>query len=210
MAPLSDIGSHITDIAEFLGGPALSVQGGRLSTTISTRPLPLANASGHGNTAVSTETGKVGNEDHASFSLQLESAPGTIEVSRVAFGHPNTLTFEVFCENGAASFEQRRTGEFLLSDASTAGPDNGFRQVLLGPDHPYLAGGLAMDTPGVGFGVNDSFAFQARAFLEEVAGFDESVSLPRCASFQEGLHNMNILAAVVESAGAGGKNVDLS
>lgn len=207
---LSDIGSHITDIAEFLGGPALGVRGGQLSTTISRRPLPLGIASGHGNTAVSNETGEVGNEDHASFSLQLESAPATIEVSRVAFGHPNTLTFEVFCENGAASFDQRRTGEFLLSDSSTAGPDNGFRQVLLGPSHPYIAGGLAMDTPSVGFGVNDSFAFQARAFLEEVAGFDELASLPRCASFQEGLHNMRILAAVVESAGAGGKNVVIS
>ncbi len=207
---LADIGSHITDIAEFLAGPALSVQGGRLSTVIATRPFPRGNASGHGNKDVSTERGDVGNEDHASFSLQLESAPATIEVSRVAYGHPNTLTFEVFCENGSASFDQRRTAEFLLADSTTAGPDNGFRHVLLGPEHPYISGGLAMDTPGVGFGVNDSFAFQARAFLDEVAGFSEDESLPRCASFHEGLHNMQVLAGVVESANAGGKTVVLS
>lgn len=207
---LSDVGSHITDIAEFLAGPALSVQGGRLATTIPERPLPLGNASGHGNTTVSNELGDVTNDDYAGFSLELSGAPATIEVSRVAYGHPNTLTFEVFCEKGAASFDQRRTGEFLLTDTSAAGPDNGFRQVLIGPAHPYIAGGLAMDTPSVGFGVNDSFAFQARAFLEEVSGFPESDSLPRCASFEDGLHNMAVLAAVVESSNAQGKKVVLS
>jgi predicted dehydrogenase len=81
---------------------------------------------------------------------------------------------------------------------------NGYRQVMLGPEHPYLASGLAMDAPGVGFGQNDAFAYQARAFLEEVAGIDEASSLPRCASFAHGLHNMELLAAVVESAASGG------
>ena len=53
-----------------------------------------------------------------------------------------------------------------------------------------------MDAPSVGFGQNDAFAYQARAFLEEVAGVDEASSLPRCATFDEGVHNMEILAAV--------------
>ena len=63
-----------------------------------------------------------------------------------------------------------------------------------------MAGGLAMDAPSVGFGQNDAFAYQARAFLEEVAGIDEAESLPRCATFDEGVHNMELLAAVAESA----------
>ena len=57
-----------------------------------------------------------------------------------------------------------------------------------------------MDAPSVGFGQNDAFAYQARAFLEEVAGIDEASSLPRCATFDEGVHNMELLAAVAESA----------
>ena len=61
-----------------------------------------------------------------------------------------------------------------------------------------------MDAPGVGIGQNDGFVFQARAFLEEVAGIDEADSLPRNASFDEGVHNMEILAAVAESAAKGG------
>ena len=66
-----------------------------------------------------------------------------------------------------------------------------------------------MDVSGVGFGQNEGFTFQARAFLEEVAGIDEERSLPRNASFDEGVHNMEILAAVAESAANDGKKVEL-
>ena len=61
-----------------------------------------------------------------------------------------------------------------------------------------------MDAPSVGFGQNDAFAYQARAFLEEVAGVDEASSLPRIATFDEGVHNMEVLAAVTSSAAGGG------
>ena len=66
-----------------------------------------------------------------------------------------------------------------------------------------------MDAPSVGFGQNDAFGYQARAFLEEVAGLDEASSLPRCATFDEGVHNMELLAAVAESALGSGKKVTL-
>jgi hypothetical protein len=66
-----------------------------------------------------------------------------------------------------------------------------------------------MDAPGVGVGQNDGFVFQARAFLDEVAGTDEANSLPRNASFDEGVHNMEVLAAVAESAANGGATVEV-
>ncbi len=97
--------------------------------------------------------------------------------------------------------------QLFLNDGS--GNENGYRQVILGPDHPYIAGGLAMDAPEVGFGQNDAFAYQARAFLEEVAGLSEAASLPRCATFDEGVHNMELLAAVTESALNNGKKITL-
>jgi predicted dehydrogenase len=207
---LSDIGSHIADVAEFVGGRALSLQGGRLSTVISQRPLPLGAVTGHDHTAVSDVFEDVENEDYAAFSLELPQGSASIEVSRVARGHANTLTFEVFCENGAARFDQRSTGQFELFDNTADAANNGYRRVLLGPQHPYVAGGLAMDAPSVGLGVNDSFTFQARAFLEEVAGLPEKDSLPRRASFGEGVHNMEILQAAVESAAAHGKRIELT
>jgi predicted dehydrogenase len=80
----------------------------------------------------------------------------------------------------------------------------GYRQVVVGPRHPYLTGGLAMDSPGVNYGQNDLFTFQARAFLEQVVGLDR---LPRQPSFADGLHNLRVLAAVVQSAESGGTDV---
>ena len=83
----------------------------------------------------------------------------------------------------------------------------GYRRVPLGAPHPYVSGGMPIDVSGVGFGQNEGFLFQARAFLEEVAGLDASVSLPRNASFEDGLHNMELLSAVAESARNGGAAV---
>ena len=71
--------------------------------------------------------------------------------SRVAAGHANSLQFEVFCENGGAKFDQRRPNEIQLFLNDGSGLHNGYRQVILGPSHPYIAGGLAMDAPEVGF-----------------------------------------------------------
>lgn len=205
---LADVGSHLSYIAEFVCGDALEVSGGRLGTVIPTRPLPLGAVIGHDHAAVSEVHESVENDDYATFSAAFEQGVGSLEVSRVAAGHANTLRFEVFCENGAATFDQRRPAEIgLFVDGDGPSAQNGYRQVVLGPEHPYLAGGLAMDAPGVGFGQNDAFGYQARAFLEEVAGVPEDASLPRCASFDDGVHNMEVLAAVAASAADGGATV---
>ncbi len=61
-----------------------------------------------------------------------------------------------------------------------------------------------MDVPSVNYGQNDLFTFQARAFLEQVAGLDR---LPRSPSFEDGLRNVRLLNAVVASAQSGGAEV---
>jgi predicted dehydrogenase len=207
---LADIGSHVAYLVEFLGGDVQEVSGGRFTTAITERPVPLGTVVGHGQAAVSDEYEPVENDDYASFSAQLERSVGVVQVSRVAAGHPNGLALEVFGDNGAAKWEQERSAEFQLMLNEGPAGTRGYRRVILGPDHPYFAGGLPMDAPGVGVGQNDGFAFQARAFLEEVAGIDETESLPRTASFDEGVHNMEILAAVAESAANGGATVKVA
>jgi predicted dehydrogenase len=207
---LADIGSHVAYLIEFLGGNVQEVSGGRFTTAITERPVPLGTVVGHGHAAVSDAYEAVENDDYASFSAQFERSVGVVQVSRVAAGHPNGLALEVFGDAGAAKWEQERSGEFQLMLNEGAAGTRGFRRVIIGPDQPYFAGGLPMDAPGVGIGQNDGFVFQARAFLEEVAGIDESDSLPRNASFDEGVHNMEILAAVAESAGNGGATVKVA
>ncbi len=204
---LADVGSHMAYIAEFLCGDMTSVSGGQLSTVIKQRPVPLGAVMGHDHAAVSDVFEPVTNDDYAAFSATFVAGAGAIEASRVAAGHANSLVFEVFCENGAATFDQRRPSEIQLFLRSGEAAQNGYRQVILGPDHPYIAGGLAMDAPSVGFGQNEAFIYQARAFLEEVAGIPEADSLPRCATFDEGVHNMELLAAVAQSAATNGATV---
>jgi predicted dehydrogenase len=195
---LADLGSHLTDVAEFLVGPVESVTGASLRTVISDRPLPLGHVVGHAQVAVSDQRASVENDDWASFSVRFAGqASGDLSVSRVAFGHPNTLKFEVFCEEGALAFDVSRPGEFQI--ATGAGPvgSRGFRRVIVGVEHPYIAGGLAMDATGIGTGHNDSFVYQARAFLDEIA---DRAELPRNASFADGLHSLQIQEDVVRTA----------
>ena len=206
---LADIGSHTAYLAEFLAGDITEVSGGRFITAIKQRPVALGAVVGHGKVEVSDTYEAVENDDYAAFSAQFASgAAGVVQVSRVAAGHPNGLVIEVFGDRGAAVWAQERPAEFqlMLNEGSAAGT-NGYRTVIIGPDHPYVAGGQPMDAPGVGLGQNDGFAFQARAFLDEVAGLSEAESLPRCASFSEGVHNMEVLAAVVSSAESNGSAV---
>jgi predicted dehydrogenase len=195
---LADLGSHLADTAEFLLGPVEAVTGAALSTAVTERPLPLGHVVGHAHVEVSDQREPVENDDWASFSVRFAGgATGDLSVSRIAFGHPNTLKFEIFCERGALAFDVSRPGEFQIATGDLPGDANGFRRVIVGVDHPYIAGGLAMDATGIGTGHNDSFVYQARAFLDEVAGRDE---LPRNASLAEGRHALLLEEAVVAAA----------
>ena len=203
---LADIGSHLTDLAEFVCGPVTAVSGAVLATVIGERALPLGAAVGHAAAELSDTYEPVENDDVTTFTARFASgAAGTFSVSRVAYGHPNDLGFELFADAGAATYDLERAAEFRVADGSSPHGTAGYRTVLAGPDHPYLTGGLPMDFPGVGYGQNDLFVWQARAFLEQVAGVDGG--LPRTATFADGLRNLRLLAAVVESANNGGAEV---
>jgi predicted dehydrogenase len=195
---LADLGSHLTDVAEFVFGPIETITGAAVSTAITSRPVPLGAVVGHAHVEVGDEREPVENDDWASFSARFANgATGDLSVSRIAFGHPNTLKFEVFCERGALAFDVSRGGEFQIATGGLPGATNGFRRVIVGVEHPYIAGGLAMDATGIGTGHNDSFVYQARAFLDEIAGRDE---IPHNAPFADGLHNLQIKEAVVAAA----------
>ena len=203
---LGDIGAHAIDAAEYIAGPIAAVYGVSLSTQIPKRPLPLGAVVGHNAAPVSEEFGEVENEDTASFTARFESGlVGTFSVSRTAFGLPNGLALDVLGLGGRAAFDQHRPAEYLFDDSQPEARTRGARQIIAGPQLPYFAGGYPMEAPGVGGGNAEMFTFQARAFLDQVAGAAEP--LPACATFADALRTMEIIQAVVASSHNGGATV---
>jgi predicted dehydrogenase len=195
---LADTGSHLIDTAEFLCGPIVEVSGGTLATIITQRPVPIGAVVGHNLAELSDEMAPVENEDIATFTARFANgAIGTFSASRVAHGLPDGLGFEVFGTAGSAAFDLHRGSEFTMSDDSAPAATRGHRTVFVGPEHPYVHNGLAMDSPGVGVGTDDLFVYQARSFLDQIAGIKE---LPPCATFQEATRGLRVIEAVVASA----------
>jgi predicted dehydrogenase len=201
---LADTGSHLVDLAEFLCGPVREVSGAVFATVVPDRPVPAGPTVGHVRAELTGERAAVENEDVATFTARFAGgAVGTFSASRVAHALPDGLGFDLFCATGSAAFDLQRASEFTLSDASAEGR----RQVFVGPRHPYVHNGLAVDSPGAGHGTGDMFTFQVRAFLDEIAGIKE---LPPCATLADGLHGLQVLAAVVESARRAGGAVPVA
>lgn len=209
---LADIGSHVVDLGEYLCGPVTSVSGAIFQTFVTERPVPLGAAVGHAAVPTGDETRPVENEDVATFSATFASgAIGTLSVSRAAHGVPNGLGFEIFAERGAAAFDLNHPGEFVFSDSGPDGKTNGRRTVPIGPRHPYVTRGMPMDFPSVGYGQNDLFAWQCRAFLAQIAGpAAGQAKLPPAPSLAHGLHNLEVLAAITQSAADGGRTIQIS
>ena len=209
---LADIGSHLIDLAEFVCGRMTSVSGGAFTTKVKERAVPLGTTYGHAKATLSDVREPVENDDVATFTAHFESgAVGTFSISRIAPGHANSLAFDLMAEHGAAKWDMDRPAEFsVILNQTDAGRSafNGYNQVLAGPDHPYVKGGLPMDFPGCSYGVGDLFGYQARAFLEQVAGIEGG--LPTVAPFDDGVRDLTIIDAVARSAAAGGATVSVS
>ncbi|GMA41704.1 dehydrogenase [Mobilicoccus caccae] len=200
---LADLGVHLIDMLEHvLDSPIVSVSGGSLTNAIPTRPKPLGTVVGHEIGAVSEEHGEVTNEDSAAFVARFASGTSaTVSTSRTAFGMPNGLSFGIHGNAGHAAFDWHRPAEYTFNAFSGDAP-TGPRQVIVGPRDPYFAGGYPMQAPANGAGNAESFAYQARAFLDQIVGITDEVE--PCATFADGLHTLEVIDAVVRSAASGG------
>lgn len=205
---LADIGSHLIDLAEFVCGPMTKVGGAAFTTRVTERAVPIGTTYGHAKAELSDVVEPVENDDVATFTAHFASgAVGTFSVSRIAPGHANSMAFDLMAEHGAAKWDMDRPAEFSVIRQLRGDGFDGYNQVLTGPAHPYLSGGLPMDFPGCSFGVGDLFGYQARAFLEQVAGID---GLPPVAGFRDGVRDLNVIDAVIRSAEQGGALLEIN
>jgi len=205
---LADIGSHLIDVAEFLCGPVVSVSGATFTTKVLERALPLGTTYGHARAELSDVLEPVENDDVATFTAHFENgAVGTFSISRIAPGHANSMAFDVMAQHGGVKWDMDRPAEFSIIRRLRDDGFDGYNRVLAGPAHPYVKGGLPMDFPGVSYGVGDLFGYQARAFLEQVAGIK---GLPPVAPFEDGVRDLQIIDAVTRSAEANGATISVA
>ena len=104
LGALGDLGCHVISLSQFLVDNIYEVSA--LShITHTDRPSRES----------PQQTAKVTNEDFAAALLRFESGiPGTLDVSRVAWGSKNRMLIEVQGSHGALRFDQERMNELQL------------------------------------------------------------------------------------------------
>jgi len=120
---LTDIGSHVIDIAHYLLGPLDSIYA-TLETLIKERPK----------SAGSKERGNVEVDDLCLLQMRLpEGGMGTLEISRMGTGSANDIRFEVYGSKGALRFSAEAPNhlEYYSTEDSNApiGGERGFRKI---------------------------------------------------------------------------------
>ncbi|WP_101757920.1 Gfo/Idh/MocA family protein [Oceanicoccus sp. KOV_DT_Chl] len=157
MAGLGALGDlcHIINMAQLLVGGIEQVCAD-MQTVIKRRPI-----------VGSDDMGEVENEDQAHMMMRFTAgAIGTIECSRVAHGRKLGLTYEVTGTKGSLVFDQERQNELQFYSAADASNRQGFRTILVGPEHPDYAAFCC--APGHGLGFNDQKIIEVRDLIEGI------------------------------------------
>jgi predicted dehydrogenase len=175
---VADIGSHLMDLVEFVGGSSI--------TTVRARTL----------TAYPTRAGvPVESEDAATVIVTLaDGALGTLTVSQVALGHRNDLTLEFSGSAAGVTFRQEGPdvlevhepeGTRLVARGSAGSSPDSLRLSTVPPGHPM--------------GYQDAFDSFVGDSYHAMAG-DVPAGLP---TFADGLRSAILVDAVMESARTG-------
>ncbi len=173
---------HIISMAQYLVAPITEVCGDA-QTVIGERPVSTA----------LEEWAPVENEDQAHFMARFANgAIGTLEVSRVATGRKMGLTYEITGTKGSIYFDQERMSELKLYVAQGAAGRQGFKTLLLGPQHPDYA--AFSPAPGHGLGYNDMKIVEARDLVDGISG-----AKPLWPDFRSGWEVDRVIDAVLRS-----------
>lgn len=190
---LGDIGSHITDLAQFLLDDRVASVAGLTETFVKQRPLQESGA-GLSGTGSAGETGPVTVDDAALFLARFAGgAIGTFEATRFATGHKNGLRIEVNGGKASIAFDLERLNELEFLDTDRPETEQGFRRILVTEaEHPYLD---AWWPPGHVLGWEHTFVHETRDLVQAIAeGRDPA------PTFADGLQIQRVLDAVARSA----------
>ena len=149
-----DMGAHIVNMAQFLVGDITEIIAD-YSTVHKTRD-------GNGEAKV------VENEDQAHMLVRFNNgAQGFLESSRIAWGRKNSLWFEITGTKGSIIYDQEKLSELQFYTADQASNRQGFKRILVGPEHPEYENFCI--SAGHGIGYNDQKVVEIRDLIEGIA-----------------------------------------
>lgn len=179
---LGDMGAHIINMANYLVAPITQVCAD-LQIVHQQRPM-LEDAN---------KIGTVENDDQVHMMVRFANgAIGTLESSRIAWGRKNGLWFEVTGTKGTLIYDQERLSELQLYTASDKSSRQGFRRILVGPEHPDY--GHFCVSAGHGLGYNDMKAVEVRDLVEGILA-----DRPMWPDFRAACHVNQVCDAVEQS-----------
>lgn len=184
LGALGDLGAHIINMAHYLVGSQIASVSGDMQTIISERPDPRE----------PSRLLPVENEDQAHALLRFESGVmGQIETSRIACGRKMGLGYVITGTRGSISYTQERMAELKLYRHDEDKARQGFKTLLLGPEHPDYAAFCI--SAGHGFGFNDQKTVEIRDLVDGIAA-----DSPMWPDFEEGWKVSRVLDAIALSA----------
>jgi predicted dehydrogenase len=188
---LGDIGAHIIDLARFLVGEIVEVNG-LLKTFIKERPLPSATTGL--SASASEQRGEVTVDDAALFLSRFDNgAIGSFEATRFATGRRNRNSFEINGSRGSIVFDLERMNELQFYSVDDPPEAQGFRTILVTEGvHKYMS---AWWPPGHIIGWEHTFTHGVLDLLEGIVNNQSPAP-----TFADGVRCQSILDAVERSS----------
>ncbi|MGH9351203.1 MAG: Gfo/Idh/MocA family protein, partial [Terriglobia bacterium] len=135
---LGDIGSHATDLAQYLNSDIESVTA-HITTFIKERPL-LEKSGADLSAQGGKRKGRVTVDDDANFLARFRNgSAGVIESSRFCGGRRNYNTFQIYGSKGSLAFNLERMNELEFYDSGSPAGEQGFKTISVTEAvHPYV------------------------------------------------------------------------
>lgn len=194
LGTLSDLMSHVLDMAHMLAGPITRVVGNK-EIFIRQRPLPQAGGGTHYDVGKSDgPKGDVTNEDYVSALVHFESGTqGILEACRIINGEKCNMSFEIYGTQGVIKWNMEDMNEIQLQWRNDANPaEDGYTTLLSGPAHPYHHN--FNPAWGLNIGYDDLKVIEAYNFLHSVI-----TGVQGEPGFAEALAVANVQQAIIRS-----------
>ena len=163
---LSDLMSHVIDMAHFLTGPVERLVANQ-ETFIRQRPLATPGVGTHFTVQEDSPKSEVTNEDYVSALVQFgNGVQGSLEGCRAIVGPKCEMAFELNGTNGALSWNFERMNELQVYLPGRSPTQDGYVRLTSDASHPFHAAFNPAAATGLGY--DDLKLIEAYQFLKSI------------------------------------------